>query len=145
MLGDFHDQRLIDSLETHYTVSKDWGGSLYCGISLKWDYKQRTCDISILTYVNKQLQKFRRDRPKHPQHSPFRAQERKYGKDAQKPLEPDTSPPVLDKEQKLRIQQIVGALIYYARAVDMTILVALSAIASQQNSPTEPEGIFLAS
>jgi hypothetical protein len=136
-VGREHAQHLIDSLETHYTVAKDWDGSLYCGISLKWDYKQRTCDISMPTYIEKQLHKFRHDRPKRPQHSPFRAQERKYGKDAQKPLEPDTSPPVLDKERKLRIQQIVGALLYYARAVDMTILVALSAIASQQNAPTE--------
>ena len=91
----------------------------------------------MTTYVEKQLQKFRHNRPKRPQHSPFRAQERKYGKDAQKPLEPDTLPPVLDKERKLRIQKIVGALLCYARAVDMTILVALSAIASQQNAPTE--------
>ena len=87
-------------------------------------------------YIEKKLHKSFHDRLKHPQHSPFSAQERKFGKDAQKPLEPDTSPSVLDKERKLRIPQIVGALLYYARAVDMTILVALSAIASQKKSPT---------
>ena len=89
------------------------------------------------TYIEKQIYKFCHARTKSLQHSPFRAQERKYGKDAQKPLEPDTSPSVLDKEIKLRIQKIVGALLYYARALDMTILVTLSAIAAQQNAPTE--------
>ena len=30
-VGLEHAQHLIDSLETHYTVAKDWDGSLYCG------------------------------------------------------------------------------------------------------------------
>jgi hypothetical protein len=29
---------LIDALEQHYTVSKDWTGSRYCGITLHWNY-----------------------------------------------------------------------------------------------------------
>ena len=36
-----------------------------------------------------------------------------------------------------RVQQIVGALLYYARAVDNKLLVALSAISSQQTKATE--------
>jgi hypothetical protein len=48
----------------------------------------------------------------------------------------DTSPK-LDEKGKKRIQQIVGSFLYYARAVDPTILMALSAIASQQSAPTE--------
>ena len=35
------------------------------------------------------------------------------------------------------MQQVVGSFLYYARAVDMTILHALSEIASQQANPTE--------
>jgi hypothetical protein len=27
---------LIDALEQHYNVSKDWTGGLYCGITLHW-------------------------------------------------------------------------------------------------------------
>jgi hypothetical protein len=37
-VGQEHAQYLIDALETDYTVSKDWTGGLYCGITLKWDY-----------------------------------------------------------------------------------------------------------
>jgi len=36
-----------------------------------------------------------------------------------------------------RVQQIVSSFLYYARAVDPTILMALSEISSQQSAPTE--------
>ena len=50
--------------------------------------------------------------------------------------EEDTSEP-LSKEQTKFIQQVTGTFLYYARAVDHTMLVALSAIAADQASPTE--------
>ena len=43
----------------------------------------------------------------------------------------------LGKEDKLFIQQVTSTFLYYARAVDRTMLVALSAIAWDQASPTE--------
>ena len=49
---------------------------------------------------------------------------------------PDTSKP-LDEKGKKRVQQVVGIFLYYGRAVDSTILCALSEIASQQTAPTE--------
>ena len=48
----------------------------------------------------------------------------------------DHSPP-LDEKGKKRIQQIVGSFLYYARAIDLTILPALSEISSLQAHPTE--------
>jgi hypothetical protein len=45
--------------------------------------------------------------------------------------------PKLEEERASRIAQIVGALLYYGRAVDLSILVALSTIAAQKNNPTE--------
>ena len=44
---------------------------------------------------------------------------------------------VLGKEGKKYIQQVLGTFLYYARAVDPTMLVAFSAIASEQASPTK--------
>ena len=35
------------------------------------------------------------------------------------------------------MQKIVGSILYYARAVDMTVLMALSSIASEQTKGTE--------
>jgi hypothetical protein len=38
---------LINALEQHYTVSKDWTGGLYCGITLHWDYLHNHVDLSM--------------------------------------------------------------------------------------------------
>lgn len=38
---------LMAALEQQYTVSKDWAGERYCGLTLDWDYNARTCDISM--------------------------------------------------------------------------------------------------
>ena len=48
----------------------------------------------------------------------------------------DTSPP-LGKEETKFVQTVAGTLLYYARAVDSTILTALSAITTEQAKPTE--------
>ena len=43
----------------------------------------------------------------------------------------------MSKEDKLFVQQVTGTFLYYARAVDPTILVSLSVISSSQSSPAE--------
>jgi hypothetical protein len=48
-----------------------------------------------------------------------------------------TIPPPHDKEDTKYIQAVAGTLLYYGRAVDNTILPALSAIATEQAKPTE--------
>ncbi len=42
------------------------------------------------------------------------------------------SSPLLDEKGLKKVQKIVGSFLYYARAVDMTVLMALSAIAVKQ-------------
>ena len=42
-------------------------------------------------------------------------------------IQPDTSP-LLPPHQKTKIQQIVGFLLYYAKALDNTMMVALNTI-----------------
>ena len=59
-----------------------------------------------------------------------------YGAKVQYAKEGDKSPK-LDAKGKLFIQQVTGTFLYYARAVDATMLMALSTIASDQASPTE--------
>ena len=48
----------------------------------------------------------------------------------------DDSPP-LSKAEKQFIQEVIGVFLYYARAVDLTMLAALGSLASKQASPTE--------
>ena len=51
-------------------------------------------------------------------------------------MQPDTSPP-LSPPNKTKVQQIVKCLLYYVRALDNTILVALNTIAQSQSNPTQ--------
>jgi hypothetical protein len=74
--------------------------------------------------------------PKRPQHNPNKPFPKKYGKEVQNLLLIDDSEP-LDKGGLKRVQEIVGSLLFYAGAVNNTLLVGLSAIASQQASPTQ--------
>ena len=87
-------------------------------------------------YVKKALAKYVHESPRRPQHSPLLVTPKKYGAAAQDPLPPNESPPV-DEKEKTRLQQIVGTLLYYVSAVDITILPTLSTIASKQAKPTE--------
>ena len=134
-VGKEHADHLLNALKQHYTLDIDWTGSLYCGIALKWDYHNKTVDISMPGYIKKVLQRFQHKCSK-PQHSAYQCAPKQYGKSAQLPLPPDDSPP-LSKPGITRIQQIVGAILYYARCVDITILMTLSTIAHEQAHATE--------
>ena len=130
-------QHLYNTLHTYYPkLSIDWSGTLYCGITLEWDYKKRTVDLSMPHYIEKVLHKFQHNPPPTPQHAPYKARPIKYGAKVQYAPAPDNSAE-LNPTDKTKIQQIVGALLYYARAIDMTMLPALSTISSQQSKPTK--------
>jgi len=134
-VGSDNAQHLIKALRQHYEVEEDWDGKLYCGITLKWDYEKRHVDISMPGYISKLLSRFEHKSPAKPQHSPHAAPPRHFGRDAQNPVEHDNLP-VLPPDRIKRIQQIIGTIMYYARAVDLTTLVALSSIASEQAAAT---------
>jgi hypothetical protein len=87
-------------------------------------------------YVVKQLTKYNHVAPLKPQHCPYSPSPIKYGKGNRSPSPLDKSPHLV-KAQKKSVQQIVGRFLYYVRAVDPTILMALLEIASQQAAPTE--------
>ena len=133
--GETNAQHFINTIRTFYTVSEDWTCALYCGISLKWDYKRQTLDFSMSGYIKKQLAKYQKLAPKKLQHCPYKPQEKKYGKAAQEPIPRDTSP-LLNTSKVKRVQRVVGSILYYARAVDLSMLMALSSIASDQAKAT---------
>ncbi len=87
-------------------------------------------------YVMKQLIKYGHVAPAKPQHCLYLPNAIQYGKDNQTPTPSDDSP-LLDEVGKKHIQQIIGSFLYYARAVDPTIVMALSDLSSQQSAPTK--------
>ena len=61
---------LIQALKKLYTISIDWAGSLYCGLTINWDYDKRICDIYMPTYIKEALHKFQHPAPSRPQDAP---------------------------------------------------------------------------
>jgi hypothetical protein len=104
-------------------------------MTLKWDYKHRTCDISMPGYVSNVLSKFQHDAPKHPQHTPSRYIMPVYGAKTQYATK-DEAPPLTAK-QCLTIQKVTGSVLYCARAVDPTVIMPLNDIATEQTKATE--------
>ena len=90
----------------------------------------------MLGYIKKNLQEYEHTMPKRVQRCPYSPEPKKFGSEAQAPLPPDDSPK-LDAKGIKRIQQIVGSILYYAHAVDMTVLAALGTIAINQTKATQ--------
>ena len=128
-VGKQHALHLLKILEKHYEITSDWGGKKSSGIDLAWNYDEQhskiTCRISMNGYIDKLLMRYGHPRPRKPQISPHKYCEVKYVAKEQLTPEEDTSPPV-DNEGTKRIHGIVGALLYYAGAVDDKLLVGLS-------------------
>jgi hypothetical protein len=134
-VGKEHAQHLIDALETDYTVSKDWKGGIYCGITLKWNYMNKHVDFSMPGYIKDALHKFQHPLPKLPQYAPHKCTVPAYGQRIQYTPLPDAAPPATAEEITCA-QAVVGTLLYNARTVDPTLLVPLSALASQVSTST---------
>ena len=127
---------LISILKQHYEISEDWSGTKYIGITFEWDYSNRRVHLSMPGYITKALQRFGHEKPRRVQNSPHPHVAPVYGAKAQYAAV-ETPSPLLDKQEQKYIQAVTGTLLYYSRAVDPTMLVALNAIATQQASPTK--------
>jgi hypothetical protein len=134
-VGKQHADNLINALLKTYELTTDWVATVYSGMTLKWDYKNRTCDISMLGYVSNVLSKFQHDAPKHPQHTPSRYVTPVYGTKTQYETKDETPP--LTAKQCLTIQKVTGSVLYYAREVYPTVLMPLNDIATEQTKVTE--------
>jgi hypothetical protein len=49
---------LVGTIKSTCTLTKDWAGNLYCGITLDWDYKNRMVNILMPGYIKKKLQEY---------------------------------------------------------------------------------------
>ena len=128
---------LITSLRKDYLrITVNWKGELYAGINLKWNYEEKWLDASMNGYMSKLRQRFIHKMPKVPQHSPHKAPKKVYDDTAQDTIVPDDIAKLNNEQIKL-IQQVIGVCLYYGRAVDDTVLPALSAIASKQSNDTK--------
>ena len=86
-------------------------------------------------YVKKALLQFKHSSPTKPYHSPSKYIPPKFGQKTQI-AHVDESDPMTEREKNY-LQQICGKFLYYARAVDDTMLHALNELASKQSNGTK--------
>ena len=82
------------------------------------------------------LHKYHHNPSQRKQYAPFPYQQIIYGQKVQKPTPIDNTPELNDKDKKY-VQQVIGALLYYAWEIDCTILVTLRKLSHMQAKPTQ--------
>lgn len=133
--GKSNAEYLLNVLRCKYSITTDWTGSLYCGMTLKWNYLTHSVDVSMPGYVHKALEQYQHPYPSHPKHEPAPWTAPNYGRSTQMAPAPDTSPQ-LSSHYLTRLQQIIGTFLFYACIVNPTMLVALGDLAASQTAGT---------
>jgi hypothetical protein len=126
----------LAALRTRYDIKTAIEGDTftYNGYTINFDYTARTCNLSMPGYIDKALARFNVAQPTTAVDSPMLYTAPDYGQKSQLATADHTA--LLDAAGTKHVQEIVGVLLYYARAVDPTMLCAVSKIGSAQAKPT---------
>jgi hypothetical protein len=65
-VGREHAEHLMACIRKNYNISSNWNGTAYCGLTLDWDYKKRTVDLSMPGYIKVALHKYQHPAPARP-------------------------------------------------------------------------------
>ena len=125
---------LLNALKQTYKVSIDLEGKNYLGYELFWNYAYGYVDLAMPKYIPKALRRFNHPQPKRPQYAPHKWTEPTYGQRVQYVQHDNSSS--LKKDGTRLVQQINGTVLYYAQAMDSTMLPACNEISYQQAAPT---------
>ena len=112
-----------------YRVTKG-DGTLFCGITIDWDYDKRTAKIHMPKYIAKARRRLVDKDSTTPEHSPHTCNIPTYSR------KPQLADPVQQTFEKLTptqlkwCQEFLGIFLYYTRAVDPTMNVAVSDIST---------------
>jgi hypothetical protein len=86
-------------------------------------------------YIARALQRFQHVATAKAEHSPHPWQRLVYGAKTQFAPAPDAAA-TLNAADKLRILEILGTLLFYARAIDSSLLTAVGELATEQSGGT---------
>ena len=114
---------LISAIKKYYPITVDWKATKYIGLTIDWDYPRRKANIHMLGYLDKAFARFKHQNPTKIQRLLHPHVITKYGAKIQYATEDEASPPLSADDTKI-VQAVAGTLLYYARAVDPTILTA---------------------
>jgi hypothetical protein len=104
-----HAEPLLTCIKKNYNISSDWNGTAYCGLTLDWDYKNPTFDLSMTGYIKAALHKYKHPAPARLEHSPHTWNPPIYGAKTQFVSEPTPSPTIYDKDVN-KLQPLTGTL-----------------------------------
>jgi hypothetical protein len=135
-VGKEHVNHLIDCIKTKLELTKDWARDLYCRIKLNWDYTAHTLNILMPGYIKKLLHKYKHCIPSKPQCCAYSPVPKQYSAKAQASL-PINISPKLSLDDVKQIQRIIGSILYYPWAVNITLMMAFNSIAIKQNKQRE--------
>jgi hypothetical protein len=96
-------EHLVKTLTNLYTVSTDWTGTLYCGLTINWNYAERYVAISMPGYVEAALHKFQHPKPTELEYAPHAWTKPTYGAAIQYTT-PDNTTTQLTASERTRIQ-----------------------------------------
>jgi hypothetical protein len=92
-------------------------------------------DLSMPGYIKAALHKYQHAAPTRPEHAPHTWNPPIYGAKTQY-VEHETTSPSLSAKDVNKLQQLTGTLLYYARAVDPTLIMPINVLASEQSKAT---------
>ena len=128
-------EHLCATVRQHYKFKVDEDAKQFVGINLRWNYTDRTVRLSMDDYVAQALSEFQHSMPKVPYHAPSKYVAPAYGQRVQYAAVDESS--LLAPGKIKFIQQVIGKLLYYARAVDPTMLHAINDISIKTARGTE--------
>ena len=105
-------------------------------MEIDWEYTNKEVHLSMLSYVQDALTRFRHAHPRKLQYQPYTHANPTYGAKAKYATNIDYSP-LLSPSQNKFVQEVTGTFLYYARAIDATMLPSLGSVATQQAAPNE--------
>ena len=103
-VGEEHAIHLKNTIEENCTVTTEWDGQRYIGITLDWDYKIIQVHISMPNYVTKSLKQFKHKFQKN-KYRPYPSAPIIYGS-KNKYATPLSTAPFLEKKGKKFIHQV---------------------------------------
>jgi hypothetical protein len=96
--GREHAEHLMECIKENYNISSDWKGVAYCGLTLDWDYKNRTADLPMPGYIKATLHKYEHAAPTRPEHAPHTWNPPVYGAKTQYVEDENNSPALSAKD-----------------------------------------------
>ena len=87
-------------------------------------------------YIQKVLTRYKHPTPSKKEYKPFHYNQKIYRMKKQI-IEKEKTLPIFPQQKITQIQSKIGTCLYYARGVDLTILVALNELATNKAKPTE--------